>query len=134
METVPLAAAAEQKRIARSERLAFIDWTRGAATLVMLQGHVWESFTHKDLRDTGVYMMSQFPGGVAPAVFLFLAGVTLAFLIDSRQQKGAGPKGRFIAAMRRAGYLGDWRYCSGCNCGRFIGPIPRGKICCGWIF
>ncbi|MBL8241311.1 MAG: DUF1624 domain-containing protein [Bryobacterales bacterium] len=106
VETVPSPAAAEAKRNARSERLGFIDWTRGAATLVMLQGHVWESFTHKDLRDTGVYMMSQFPGGVAPAVFLFLSGVTLAFLIDSRQQKGADSRGRFWAAIRRAGYLG----------------------------
>ena len=66
VETVPALSAAETKKTARSERLSFIDWTRGAATLVMLQGHVWESFTHKDLRDTGVYMMSQFPGGVAP--------------------------------------------------------------------
>lgn len=89
------------------DRLGFIDWTRGAATLVMLQGHVWESFTHKDLRDTGVYMMSQFPGGVAPAVFLFLSGVTLAFLIDSREQKGAGPKQRMFAALRRAAFLGS---------------------------
>ncbi|MFN0106460.1 MAG: heparan-alpha-glucosaminide N-acetyltransferase domain-containing protein [Bryobacteraceae bacterium] len=106
VETLPPPTAAGSKPTTRSERLGFIDWTRGAATLVMLQGHVWESFTHKDLRDTGVYMMSQFPGGVAPAVFLFLSGVTLAFLIDSRQQKGADARGRFWAAMRRAGFLG----------------------------
>ncbi|MBI2689897.1 MAG: DUF1624 domain-containing protein [Acidobacteria bacterium] len=106
VETLPSASEKHSARPSTAERLAFIDWTRGAATLVMLQGHVWESFTHKDLRDTGVYMMSQFPGGVAPAVFLFLAGVTLAFLIDSRGQRGAGPGGRFLAAMRRAGYLG----------------------------
>jgi uncharacterized membrane protein len=105
-EIVPPPAAEKPEKVSRSERLGFIDWTRGAATLVMLQGHVWESFTHKDLRDTGVYMMSQFPGGVAPAVFLFLSGVTLAFLIDSRQQKGANAPGRAMAALRRAGYLG----------------------------
>jgi uncharacterized membrane protein len=105
-EISPPASIESSKPVSRSERLAFIDWTRGLATLVMLQGHVWESFTHKDLRDSGVYMMSQFPGGVAPAVFLFLSGVTLAFLIDSRQQKGAGASGRLVAALRRAGYLG----------------------------
>jgi uncharacterized membrane protein len=88
------------------DRLAFIDWTRGMATLIMLQGHVWESFTDKNLRETGVYVLSQFPGGVAPAVFLFLAGVTLAFLIDSREKKGATPWERSLAALRRAGYLG----------------------------
>ncbi len=106
VETLP-ATPAPPSKTSRAERLGFIDWTRGAATLVMLQGHVWESFTHKDLRDTGVYMMSQFPGGVAPAVFLFLSGVTLAFLIDSRQQKGASPGGRSYAALKRAAFLGS---------------------------
>lgn len=105
-ETLPVTPAPPSPK-PRSDRLGFIDWTRGAATLVMLQGHVWESFTHKDLRDTGVYMMSQFPGGVAPAVFLFLSGVTLAFLIDSRQQRGAGPGGRSFAALKRAAFLGS---------------------------
>ena len=77
------------------------------ATLVMLQGHVWESFTDKSLRDTGVYVFSQFPGGVAPAVFLFLAGVTLAFLVDSREKRGVSPWGRSLAALRRAIERGD---------------------------
>lgn len=89
----------------KKDRLGFIDWTRGMATLVMLQGHVWESFTDKSLRDSGVYVLSQFPGGVAPAVFLFLAGVTLAFLIDGREKRGASPRERFLAALRRAGFL-----------------------------
>lgn len=88
------------------DRLAFLNWTRGLATLVMLQGHVWESFTDKALRETGVFVLSQFPGGVAPAVFLFLAGVTLAFLVDSRETKGATAGQRAGAALRRAGYLG----------------------------
>jgi uncharacterized membrane protein len=105
-ETIPPTQAGTDKKSARSERLGFIDWTRGIATLVMLQGHVWESFTRKDLRDSGAYMMSQFPGGVAPAVFLFLSGVTLAFLIDSRAQRGIGTRGQVTAALRRAGYLG----------------------------
>lgn len=105
-ETITPEAGRRTGSVSRSERLGFIDWTRGIATLVMLQGHVWESFTRKDLRDSGAYMMSQFPGGVAPAVFLFLAGVTLAFLIDSRAQRGVGPKMQAWAALKRAGYLG----------------------------
>ena len=105
VETTP-APPADSAPVPRSERFGFIDWTRGVATLILLQGHVWESFTHKDLRETGVYMMSQFPGGVAPAVFLFLSGVTLAFLIDSREQKGAGPARRVRAALNRAAFLG----------------------------
>jgi uncharacterized membrane protein len=99
--------AADQKPSAmRTDRLGFIDWARGVATLVMLQGHVWESLTDKELRNTGVYILSQFPGGTAPAVFLFLTGVTLSFMIDGRAKRGMDGQGRIMAALRRAAYLG----------------------------
>ena len=49
-------------------RLAFIDWTRGMAATMMLQGHVFHSFARNDLREGGPYAISQFLGGLAPAV------------------------------------------------------------------
>ena len=52
-----------------SKRLAFLDWTRGFAACIMLQGHVSHSFTHKDLRNDSFYVFSQFFGGLTPAVF-----------------------------------------------------------------
>ena len=97
------------------------------ATLVMLQGHVWESFTDKSLRDTGVYVFSQFPGGVAPAVFLFLAGVTLAFLVDSREKRGVSPWGRSLAALRRAGFLGGLAILFAFKCGCSIFLMAHGR-------
>ncbi len=87
------------------QRLAFLDWTRGFAALIMLQGHVFHSFTAKDLRNDGPYTLSQFCGGLTPAVFLFLTGVTLGFLMDSSAKKGLGAWARTWAAMRRSGYL-----------------------------
>ena len=36
-------------------------------------------------------MLSQFVGGMPPAIFLFLTGVTLAFLMDSTERKGLRP-------------------------------------------
>jgi uncharacterized membrane protein len=86
-------------------RLAFLDWTRGFAALIMLQGHVFHSFTSKDLRSDGPYTLSQFCGGLTPAVFLFLTGVTLAFLMDSSARKGLTPWQRTWTAMRRSGFL-----------------------------
>lgn len=86
-------------------RLAFLDWTRGLAAVIMLQGHVTHSFMAKDLRDSGPYVLSQFIGGITPAVFLFLTGVTLAFLMESRERQGVAALGRVNAALRRAGYL-----------------------------
>jgi len=78
---------------------------RGAAALVMLQGHVFNSFTRTDLREGGPYVMSQFAGGMPPAVFLFLLGVTFAFLMDSHEKKGVDAAGRWKAAALRSGYL-----------------------------
>src|SRR5580698_1096389 len=88
-----------------SQRLVYLDWVRGCAALIMLQGHVFQSFLRDDLRGGGPYMMSQFAGGMPPAVFLFLLGVTFAFLMDSQEKKGIAPAGRCGAAIKRSGYL-----------------------------
>jgi hypothetical protein len=71
----------------------------------MLQGHVFHSFLKNDLRQGGAYVFSQFLGGMPPAVFLFLTGVTLAFLMDGRDRQGLPASARIWAATRRAGYL-----------------------------
>ncbi|HOQ46278.1 MAG TPA: heparan-alpha-glucosaminide N-acetyltransferase domain-containing protein [Bryobacteraceae bacterium] len=89
----------------KAGRLAFIDWTRGLGALIMLQGHAFHAFTKPELRDSGPYAISQFVGGLPPAVFLFLVGVTLAFLMDSSERKGLRPAQRVVTALRRSGYL-----------------------------
>ena len=88
-----------------AQRLLYLDWLRGIAAITMLQGHVFQSFLRNDLRSGGPYMMSQFAGGMPPAIFLFLLGVTFAFLMDSQERKGVSPGGRVVAAVRRSGYL-----------------------------
>jgi len=88
-----------------SGRLTFLDWTRGAAVVVMLQGHVFHSFNRPDLRTDGPFMLSQLFGGIGPAIFLVLTGITLSFLMDRREQQGIPPLGRWRAALSRAGYL-----------------------------
>lgn len=98
------AAPAAQKK--KTNRLPFLDWTRGMAATIMLQGHVFHSFVRPELRDSGPYVISQFIGGIAPAIFLFLTGVTLAFMMHGMERKAASRKDRLIAVFRRAGYLG----------------------------
>jgi uncharacterized membrane protein len=88
-----------------TRRLNYLDWVRGVAAIIMLQGHVFNSFTRTDLRTGGPYVLSQFVGGMPPAIFLFLTGVTLAFLMDSAERKQVSGGKRVIAALRRAGYL-----------------------------
>jgi uncharacterized membrane protein len=88
-----------------SQRIPWLDWVRGIAALTMLQGHVFQSFLRDDLRGGGPYVLSQFVGGMPPAVFLFLLGVTFAFLMDSRERKGFPAGTRLFAAFKRSGYL-----------------------------
>src|SRR4051812_1572303 len=89
----------------KNRRLLYLDFVRGSAALIMLQGHVFHSFLKNDLRQGGAYVFSQFLGGMPPAVFLFLTGVTLAFLMDGRERQGLPASARIWAATRRAGYL-----------------------------
>jgi uncharacterized membrane protein len=86
-------------------RLSFLDWTRGLAVVIMLQGHVFHSFNRTDLRGGGPFTLSQLLGGIGPAIFLVLTGITLAFLMDGRERQGLGALDRWKAALRRAGYL-----------------------------
>jgi uncharacterized membrane protein len=86
-------------------RLIFLDWLRGVAGIIMLQGHVFQSFLKPDLRGGAAYMFSQFFGGMPPAIFLFLTGITLAFLMHSFERKGVSARDRITGTLRRAGYL-----------------------------
>ena len=104
-ETQPVEAL-EAQRTKRAARMPFLDWTRGLAATIMLQGHVFDSFLRPELRDTGLFVLSQFVGGIAPAIFLFLTGVTLAFMMNGMERKLATPQERWMAALRRAAYLG----------------------------
>ncbi|MCC7174543.1 MAG: DUF1624 domain-containing protein [Bryobacterales bacterium] len=88
-----------------SSRLAFLDWTRGLAAVLMLNGHVFHSFTRPQDREGGTFVLTQFIGGMPPAIFLFLVGVTLAFLMESRERKGIGAGRRVWSALKRARYL-----------------------------
>jgi len=88
-----------------SYRLQYLDWLRGIGAVIMLQGHVFDSFLKTDQRGGGPFILSQFVGGMPPAIFLFLTGVTLAFLMDSSERKGMAPRERVFTAFSRSGYL-----------------------------
>jgi predicted acyltransferase len=87
------------------KRFAFLDWTRGLAVLIMIQCHTFNSLTRTDLREGGAYYYSQFIGGMAAPLFLFMAGMTLAFQMDSLERREATRPRRWLGALRRAGYV-----------------------------
>ena len=86
-------------------RLAFLDWARGVAVLIMIPCHTFNAFARADLRGTSAYVFSQFVGGMAAPLFLFLAGITFAFQIDKLDRAGATALVRLRALARRGGYV-----------------------------
>jgi uncharacterized membrane protein len=87
------------------KRFPFLDWTRGLAILIMIQCHAFNSFVRPELRNGGAYVLSQFIGGMAAPLFLFMAGITLAFRMGNLDGSEPLARRRWLAALRRAGYI-----------------------------
>jgi hypothetical protein len=64
-----------------------------------------------------------------PAIFLFLTGVTLAFLMHSMERKGFPAGSRITGTLRRAGYLFGIAMLFRCSSGSSVGRIARGPTC-----
>jgi uncharacterized membrane protein len=78
---------------------------RGLAVVIMIQCHVFNSLTRMDVRDGGPYVLSQFIGGMAAPLFLFMAGMTMAFQMDSLERREAVAARRWLVSLRHAGYI-----------------------------
>jgi uncharacterized membrane protein len=84
-------------------RIVFLDWLRGLAAIVMLQGHTFDSLLKPELREQPAFIFSQFFGGQAAAIFLFLTGITFGLGMNRRDELPAWR--RVTGALRRARYL-----------------------------
>jgi uncharacterized membrane protein len=71
-----------------SSRLAYIDWMRGLACLLMFQTHCYDSWLSPAARQTKFFMYSQLLGTFPAPLFLFLAGISSALVVDRLRQKG----------------------------------------------
>jgi uncharacterized membrane protein len=87
------------------KRFPFLDWMRGLAILVMIECHTFNSFTRLDLREEGPYILTQFIGGMAAPLFLFMAGMTMGFQMETLERREPGALSRWRTSLRRAGYI-----------------------------
>src|SRR5215475_14382435 len=87
------------------KRFPFLDWMRGLAVLVMIQCHTFNSFTRMDLREGGPYVLSQFIGGMAAPLFLFMAGMTTGFQMESLERRESDARRRWLVSLKRAAYI-----------------------------
>lgn len=72
---------------ASSSRLGYIDWLRGLACLLMFQTHCYDAWLGGQARDSKVYTWSQLGGTFPAPLFLFLAGISFAIVIEKLRQK-----------------------------------------------
>jgi uncharacterized membrane protein len=84
-----------------THRLAYIDWMRGLACVLMFQTHCYDSWLNAEARKTTFFMWSQLGGTLPAPLFLFLAGVSFAMVTDKLRQKGLPPNTIAHTTIRR---------------------------------
>jgi uncharacterized membrane protein len=67
---------------AAKSRLAYIDWMRGLACLLMFQTHCYDSWLSPQARQSRFFMYSQLGGTFPAPLFLFLAGISFALVTE----------------------------------------------------
>ena len=72
-------------------RLAYIDWIRGLACLLMFQTHCYDSWLGGPARQSRFFMYSQLGGTFPAPLFLFVAGISFALVTERLRQKNLPP-------------------------------------------
>ncbi len=82
-------------------RLAYIDWMRGLACLLMFQTHCYDAWLGGAARQSRFFMYSQLLGTFPAPLFLFLAGISFALVTDKLLQKNLSPTQIARSTIRR---------------------------------
>jgi uncharacterized membrane protein len=70
------------------KRLAYIDWMRGLACVLMFQTHCYDSWLSPEARKSTLFTWSQLGGTFPAPLFLFLAGVSFALITERLRENG----------------------------------------------
>lgn len=74
------------------KRLAYIDWMRGLACILMFQTHCYDSWLSPEARKSPVLIWSQLAGTFPAPLFIFLAGISFALVTERLREKGTDPR------------------------------------------
>jgi uncharacterized membrane protein len=86
---------------ASPSRLAYIDWMRGLACVLMFQTHCYDSWLSPGARQSKFFMYSQLGGTFPAPLFLFLAGVSFALVTEKLWKKNLTPPEIARSTIRR---------------------------------
>jgi len=84
-----------------SSRLAYIDWMRGLACVLMFQTHCYDSWLNAGARQSKFFMYSQLGGTFPAPLFLFLAGISFALVTEKLWKKKLAPAQIARVTIRR---------------------------------
>jgi uncharacterized membrane protein len=72
-------------------RLAYIDWMRGLACVLMFQTHCYDAWFSPGARQSRFFTYSQLGGTFPAPLFLFLAGISFALVTEKLWKKNLPP-------------------------------------------
>jgi len=84
------------------QRRDYLDWLRGVAVLLMIDAHLFDSWTRLSDRDSRAFTIAMIVGGWGTTLFLFLAGVSVALSAGSKLRR----TGSVTAASRAVALRG----------------------------
>ncbi len=87
--------------VSNPSRLAYIDWMRGLACVLMFQTHCYDSWLSPGARQSKFFMYSQLGGTFPAPLFLFLAGISFALVTEKLWKKNLPPAQIARATIRR---------------------------------
>ena len=70
------------------KRLAYIDWMRGLACVLMFQTHCYDSWLSPEARQSSLFIWSRLGGTFPAPLFIFLAGISFALVTEKLREKG----------------------------------------------
>src|SRR6266852_4554679 len=70
------------------QRLAYIDWMRGLACVLMFQTHCYDSWLSPEARKSALVAWSRLGGTLPAPLFIFLAGISVALVTEKMREKG----------------------------------------------
>jgi uncharacterized membrane protein len=70
------------------KRLAYIDWMRGLACVLMFQTHCYDSWLSPRARNSSLLAWSRLGGTLPAPLFVFLAGLSFALVTERLREKG----------------------------------------------
>ena len=82
-------------------RRGYLDWLRGIAVLIMIEAHLFDSWTRSPDRETEAFGWAIVLGGLGAPLFLFLAGVAVPLAAGARLRRSDQVRSASRAVARR---------------------------------